>query len=884
MYHGPYQPRLCLYSRQGVQEKKPDEYVAHLLGHEAQGSLLAELKERGWATDLCAGIGDEGFERNNCCSLFGVDITVTNAGLENWYTVIDLMFAYIGVIRCTGPAFAVFDELKKTATLSYRFQEDEDPRENVERLASVMVQDYKDDDILPGTVVLQEFDAATISSLVDLLIPETLRVDLMHPSFHTGVETKEAENTDEDAASIPSDDGVTKVEATFTFTKVDLPFLEVSPHVAIEPYFGCPYSVEPLPESLIQQWRKTMFEDAHESPNRSSRQVSNWVSRKYQKIYIPNLNPFIPDDLEVRNFQDVALSTASLHKEVRTHLLQLCKEGADISETPAALSPELVSSSIIHPILRSNSETLNTKRLQLWYHRDTAFLLPKSFVTVRLVCPILMRDPKYTAFSSLWTELVLDALTETAYMSHLADLELAIRCDHISICVTVFGFHDKLPVLLEEALSALFQTKPDSDRFEAVKEMLLRRWKNRYIRPSSYAEYLRLLMLCRQCVPHDVLLDTLGNISEEDMSRAICNQDSEEYLWSGCFAQMLVYGNETSQSCTQLAQTVDAFLCRLPCNCSKAPLETEITETAVPAPLSYRYCCKDSSSFDIAESNLRSINDSATAFNIQAMPVRVLPPKTLYLIEAEQDFKATCAEHYFQIGPETNENRAMAEMVEHIMSENLFDVLRTKQQLGYHVGCSLRSTYGMLGYTITVQSSKWGPRYLSERIRDFLSYFRKVLSKPDVLLFQKQLNSLIDMNLQPENNMLENFERNWFEISECRFDFEAKENLSYALRSIDLDGLRNFYDDVFSPEKARQIQLRIFSAGIDEIGSSDPYLDEAMQDENIPLPESWSNPAASTISVNPGEIKSDSDSLASYTSIKYKLQSLSPVKNTHKQV
>lgn len=216
----------------------------------------------------------------------------------------------------------------------------------------------------------------------------------------------------------------------------------------------------------------------------------------------------------------------------------------------------------------------------------------------------------------------------------------------------------------------------------------------------------------------------------------------------------------------------------------------------------------------------------------------------------------------------------MAEMVEHIMSENLFDVLRTKQQLGYHVSCSLRSTYGMLGYTITVQSSKWGARYLSERISDFLVYFRKVLAKPDLLLFQKQLDSLIDMNIQPENNMLENYERNWFEISECRFDFEAKENLSYALRNIDLESLRDFYDRIFSPENAKQVQLRIFSPGVEDVGSSAPYVDEAMQGENIPLPDSWKTPAASTIPIKPDEIKSDTNSLASYASIKYKLQML----------
>lgn len=43
-------------------KSKPGDYIAHLIGHEAQGSLLAALKSRSWATACCAGVGGEGYE------------------------------------------------------------------------------------------------------------------------------------------------------------------------------------------------------------------------------------------------------------------------------------------------------------------------------------------------------------------------------------------------------------------------------------------------------------------------------------------------------------------------------------------------------------------------------------------------------------------------------------------------------------------------------------------------------------------------------------------------------------------------------------------------------------------------------------------------------
>jgi hypothetical protein len=41
---------------------KPTDYIAHLIGHEAKGSLLASLKEKSWATCCWAGVGSEGYE------------------------------------------------------------------------------------------------------------------------------------------------------------------------------------------------------------------------------------------------------------------------------------------------------------------------------------------------------------------------------------------------------------------------------------------------------------------------------------------------------------------------------------------------------------------------------------------------------------------------------------------------------------------------------------------------------------------------------------------------------------------------------------------------------------------------------------------------------
>lgn len=46
----------------GRWKSKPCDYIAHLLGHEAQGSLLSALKKKQWVTTCVAGAGGDGME------------------------------------------------------------------------------------------------------------------------------------------------------------------------------------------------------------------------------------------------------------------------------------------------------------------------------------------------------------------------------------------------------------------------------------------------------------------------------------------------------------------------------------------------------------------------------------------------------------------------------------------------------------------------------------------------------------------------------------------------------------------------------------------------------------------------------------------------------
>lgn len=81
------------------------------MGHESSGSLLSALKARGLASGLCAGISEGGHERSSAAWLFGVGITLTDAGVARWAEAVGLLFAYVDMVRRAGPQKWIWEEI-----------------------------------------------------------------------------------------------------------------------------------------------------------------------------------------------------------------------------------------------------------------------------------------------------------------------------------------------------------------------------------------------------------------------------------------------------------------------------------------------------------------------------------------------------------------------------------------------------------------------------------------------------------------------------------------------------------------------------------------------------------------------------------------------------
>ena len=154
-------------------DRKPLHYISALLGHEGEGSLLAELKRRGWANNLSAG---PGFNYADSATL-SVNIGLTREGMDHYPKITELLFQQLERIRREGVQRWRFDEEKQLSEIAFRFKETSNPLYEVLRLAGKL-REYPVTEWLHGDYLYAEFDPELIHHYLDQLHPQNLLLTL----------------------------------------------------------------------------------------------------------------------------------------------------------------------------------------------------------------------------------------------------------------------------------------------------------------------------------------------------------------------------------------------------------------------------------------------------------------------------------------------------------------------------------------------------------------------------------------------------------------------------------------------------------------------------------------------------------------------------------
>ncbi|RVE46874.1 hypothetical protein evm_008435 [Chilo suppressalis] len=164
--------------------------------------------------------------------------------------------------------------------------------------------------------------------------------------------------------------------------------------------------------------------------------------------------------------------------------------------------------------------------------------------------------------------------------------------------------------------------------------------------------------------------------------------------------------------------------------------------------------------------------------------------------------------NYYQGEATTPKDTATLEVLMMLMEEPVFDMLRTKEQLGYSVFSMMRYTFGVLGFSITVntQVDKFSVSHVDSRVEAFLKKFARDVRKLNERTLHATRTALVQLKHTTDYELKEEVERNWREITTMDYQFQRLFMEADAIEKITLKDIRSWVENHFSSGNRSQFR------------------------------------------------------------------------------
>lgn len=362
-------------------------------------------------------------------------------------------------------------------------------------------------------------------------------------------------------------------------------------------------------------------------------------------------------------------------------------------------------------------------KARTWWKKDDTFWVPRANVVALLKNPIVHANAENAVKARLFAALVRDALEEYSYDAELAGLQYGVTVDNRGLLLEVSGYNDKLALLLKHVATTMRDMEIKEDRFEIVRERLTRSYYNKqfeapYLQFRSYFSWL----MSEKAYPLEELSEELPIATVESV------RQFQKQLLSQMHIEVLCLGNLHKADAHQLTEEIEMTFQARPLPRDQWPI---IRSLVLPSGSNYVFN--------------KTLKDPANVNN--------------------------CVVAWSSMGDRGDPiARAKALLMGQIGQEPGFDQLRTKEQLGYVVFSGYRPHLTSVGHWVLVQSERTCD-YLDGRIEAFLVKLGEILDNMTDKQFEDQKRSLVVSLLEKWQNMPEEFNSHWGQISGEYYDF-----------------------------------------------------------------------------------------------------------------
>jgi insulysin len=617
-------------------DSKPASVVASVLGYEGKGSLLSKLKEEGLALGLSAGGG----ESHPNISSFDINISLTEKGESEYQRVMELVFAYIEMLRKSGFKEYTFKETQAMAQIDFDWKS---PAEGMGYVAgrAALMQSYKLSEVETLPYLFKKYEPDAYRAVLETLKPENMLVSLMSQKVTTD---------------------------------------------KVEKYFGTEYAFEEVGGESFQRLAQPPHVDG---------------------MTYPEKNKFIPYNLSF------------------------------IDEKPITVRDD--------------------DQAKVWFKFDDRFKQPKVYLKLLIETPLVYDTVDHLAQSKLYEVALQEGLNEITYPISLAGLSYGLGIEKRGMTLSVGGYSERTADLLRLVAKNLKHIRIDEEKFQNLKEAIIRSMENRKLGQSytRAAYYNRQFWVTKQYT-EDRLTAALKKVTLNDI------KDYAQKLYQKVYIQGVIHGNWNAE---QARKSLDIVL-------------EEINSQPLPEGERYQEV------------------------------VEVLDPGEKIRFSRQIADNNNSIYYTLQVGERNFEGQARAYMVASIVESDFYTQMRTNQQLGYIVWSFQNQVEERLFFKMIIQSAGYGPFELQKRVEAWMKKSDKLFNDLSDEEFEKHRKSMI-VSLEKKGDSIAEVAGDlyYFAVDE-KGDFDFKKKLVKAVKNLTKEevvkaGLRILQD----PQVARSVML-----------------------------------------------------------------------------
>ncbi|MEC7838527.1 MAG: insulinase family protein [Chlamydiota bacterium] len=160
-----------------MKQVKPDSIICHVIGHEGEESLLAQLKRENLAYSLSCGASNSGAINSDMY----IEIGLTDKGFHEYLTVAERVFQALNNFKAKGLPKYLFDEVQASQKLKYQYRAREDVFTSLMK-HGMTINDESIETYPEYTKIVQEYAPEKVQDLLAYLTPQNAVFLLKAPS------------------------------------------------------------------------------------------------------------------------------------------------------------------------------------------------------------------------------------------------------------------------------------------------------------------------------------------------------------------------------------------------------------------------------------------------------------------------------------------------------------------------------------------------------------------------------------------------------------------------------------------------------------------------------------------------------------------------------